>query len=139
MKNRADLKNIIQLKYQKMLPGLNEKSRRYWAATEAFAYGWGGIANVCKATGISKATIHKGLKEIHNKNFLDLNRLRKKGGGRKKIIANQASVLQAVEAIVDPTSRGDPESPLRWTSKSLRKICKQLNVQNYKISFKTVS
>ena len=139
MKNRADAKTIIQLKYQKMLPILNEKSRRYWAAIEAYAYGWGGVAAVCKVTGISKATIHKGLKEIHNKNSLDSNRLRKKGGGRKKIINQQSSIIAAIEAIVDPTSRGDPESPLRWTSKSVRKICKQLNAQSFKISFKSVS
>src|SRR3989304_7813672 len=139
MKNRANAKTIIQLKYQKMLPILNEKSRRYWAAIEAYAYGWGGVAAVCKVTGISKATIHKGLKEIHNKNSLDSNRLRKKGGGRKKIINQQSSIIAAIEAIVDPTSRGDPESPLRWTSKSVRKICKQLNAQSFKISFKSVS
>jgi len=137
MKNRAE--NIIRLKYQKIFPTLNERSRRYWAATEAYAHGWGGIAIVGKATGLSKATIHKGLKEIQNRNSLDFNRLRKNGGGRKKIIDQQPNILDAIESIVDPTSRGDPESPLRWSSKSVRKICKQLNTQNYKISFKSVS
>ena len=129
MKNRAE--NIIRLKYQKIFPTLNERSRRYWAATEAYAHGWGGIAIVGKATGLSKATIHKGLKEIQNRNSLDFNRLRKNGGGRKKIIDQQPNILDAIESIVDPTSRGDPESPLRWSSKSVRKICKQLNTQNY--------
>jgi transposase len=137
MKNRAE--NILRLKYQKILPTLNERSRRYWAATEAYAYGWGGIAIVCKATGFSKVTIHKGLKEIQNRNSLDFNRLRKNGGGRKKIIDQQPNILNAIESIVDPTSRGDPESTLRWSSKSVRKICMQLNAQNYKISFKSVS
>lgn len=129
----------IRQKYKKMEPYLSETGRRLWAATEAEEYGYGGIVLVCTALGMSKATIHKGLKELKTPPESPPTRIRKEGGGRKKISEKTPEVCKALEKLVEPATRGHPESALRWTSKSMAKLAEELNNQGFTISPKTVS
>jgi hypothetical protein len=94
-----------------------------WAATEAREIGWGGMTLVEQATGISQKTIRKGLLELHDDapDRLPADRSRKNGAGRKKVIDNDKQLLETLETLIDPVTRGDPESPLRWTCKSTRR------------------
>ena len=126
----------IQDKYEQLSFCLNEKSRRLWAATEAKSIGRGGISIVHDATGIDFKTIRKGIKELEGS---DQNkRIRKTGGGRKKLKDVEINLVSDLQVLVDPVTRGDPESPLLWTCKSTYKLCEELNNQGYNISQKTV-
>ena len=137
MKASQDEIEIIQDKYLALDSSLNEKSRRIWAATEAKAYGFGGVALVCESIGIAPNTVYKAIKELQE-GSLPTDRIRHKGGGRKAIKDKQKGILKALEALVDPCAKGDPEKPLRWTSKSVRKLAAELNKQGYTISKDTV-
>lgn len=137
MKNE-DIILMIQFKYEALAPCLNEKSRRIWAATEAQALGRGGKSLLQRATGISRPTIDRGIRELKDKEFIKSKKQRNKGGGRKKLIEKNPDLLKALDELVDPTSRGDPMSPLKWTSKSTRKLADQLKSQKYNIEYKTV-
>lgn len=137
MKNE-DTVLIIHSKYEAIGPCLNEKSRRIWAATEARALGRGGKSLVNRATGISRPTIDRGIKELKDKEFIKLNNQRNKGGGRKKLTEKHPDLLKALDGLVDPTSRGDPMSSLKWTSKSTRKLAAQLKLQKYDVEYRTV-
>src|SRR5947209_10244921 len=98
---------------------LDERGRRTLAAAEALAVGWGGITLVARATGLSRATIGLGVKELRGTVAVAApGRVRRPGGGRKKTVAKDPSVLADLERLVEPTARGDPQSPLRWTSKA---------------------
>ena len=130
---------IVRNKYIAISYCLNERGRRLWAATEAESYGRGGVALVCKATGLSNATVHKGLKELRDPSFPVNDRVRKPGGGRKKIIDKNKELLGVLNSIVDPTARGDPESHLKWTSKSVRNLSKELSARGFQISFRTTA
>jgi hypothetical protein len=121
-----------------VLPHLNEKQRRLLIAAEARTLGWGGISQVAKATGISRVTIHKALTEIADKKIL-AERIRKPGGGRKDITEYYPNILEKLETLVDPVSRGDPRSPLRWTCKSTRQLSQELGQKGYAISNVTVA
>jgi len=111
-----------------MLRGsLTERSRRLWAAAEAQALGYGGVAVVAAATGISRSTIMRGLKEPSRGPRMPTGRVRRPGGGRKPATAVDPELKAALEALVDPVSRGDPESPLRWTCKSTRRLAQELD------------
>jgi len=134
--NKNILIEQIQQKYLAVSFCLNEIGRRIWAATEAKTLGYGGIAIVMKATGISSATVQRGLKELTDYEKIDKTRVRKKGAGRKSIKSTE--LLSALDKLVEPTSRGDPESPLRWTAKSLRNLQKEHGEQGHCISFRTV-
>lgn len=129
----------IQQKYQSIKLHLSERACRLWAAAEARAHGYGGILLVCKATGISKMTVHKGLNELDNPSETPPTRIRKEGGGRKKISEKIPEVCKALEKLVEPTTRGHPESALRWTTKSTRNLAQELNNQGFTISPNTVS
>lgn len=138
--NKLDKEHLIGQVRQKYLSVgfcLNELGRRIWAATEAKSLGYGGIKVVIEATGMSSATIHKALKELDNYDAIDKTRVRKTGGGRKSL--KNTDVVHALDRLVEPTSRGDPESPLRWTSKSVRNLEEELNKQGYKICFRSIS
>lgn len=137
MKDHAEAITAIRIKYQNIASCLHEKGRRFWAATEAASYGWGGVAVVCKATGLSNKTVHKGLREVKEGKTSSVV-IRQKGGGRKRIDEKQKGILDTIEGLVDPTARGDPESALRWTSKSTRKLSIQLNSKGFKIQYRTV-
>jgi hypothetical protein len=130
-------KSVIQSKYFAIKDCLNEKGKRLWAAVEVKAYGRGGVMLVCKATGMSTATVCKGVKELKTGKAPD-GRIRQQGGGRKSIKVKQPGLLSELDALVDPYSKGDPESPLRWTSKSTRKLAQALCGKGYLVSHNTV-
>jgi len=108
---------------------LNERARRLWAASEARELGWGGIAVVQTATGISHSTISKGIRQLTEQSKsepLPVERSRRKGGGRKGILHYDPKIAEALESLIYPVTRGDPESPLRWTCKSTRRLADEL-------------
>ncbi len=128
---------IIKKKYESLKVWLNEKSRRIWAASEAEALGHGGQAIVREATGIDWHTIRKGISELEKKES-DIVRIRRKGGGRKRLTEKQPDILRVIEKLVDSSTGGDPGSPLLWTCKSSYNIADELKKQGYKICQKSV-
>jgi transposase len=135
MKTEAQIRHQFQL----LLGVLDERGRRRWAATEAQTLGRGGISRVSRATGISRPTIHLGLRELGTKRELPLGRSRRSGGGRKSLEFHVPDINKRVEALVEPLTRGDPESPLRWTIKSTRQLADELARQGCSISHMSVS
>ena len=133
----------ISEKYEALRGTLNERARRLWAATEARSLGRGGIAAVIEATGMSSRTVHKGLKELEagksGGEMLAPGRVRRPGGGRKRARDKQPGLVNALEHLVDPTARGDPESALRWTCKSTRKLADELRRQGFDVGPHTVA
>jgi len=117
---------------------LDERGRRRWAATEALSLGRGGIAAVAEATGLSDRTIRNGLQELNRGEARDSGRQRRPGAGRKSRGDEQPTLLAALAALVEPTSRGDPISPLRWTCKSLVNLADELSQQGFVVSHTTV-
>lgn len=134
----TEIEQTIQEKYDKISFCLNERSRRIWAAVEADSYGRGGITTVSNATGISRTTIKQGLLELNDGDKLERGRIRKQGGGRKKITVNNPNIIKELEALVESGTRGDPESPLLWTSKSTYKLANELTKNGSKTSQRTV-
>jgi transposase len=132
------MEDVISQKYRMLESELNERQRRLWAASEAKSLGYGGISLVSRATGISRPTIHKGIKELENGERLAEGRIRCEGGGSKKLTQTQPTLLSALDALVEPTAKGDPMSPLRWTTKSTQRLSQALNAQGYKISSRQV-
>lgn len=132
----------IESKYHALGSLMDERMRRQWAAAEAKAYGWGGIAAVASATGLSPTTIRKGRGELQARAKRPHEplptRIRRVGGGRKRKTESDSGLLPALEALVAPATRGDPESPLRWTSKSTRTLARQLTKQGHPVSNRTV-
>jgi transposase len=130
----------IEEKYHHLSPHLNERSRRLWAATEASALGYGGIVAVHRATGISPNTIRSGLAELASaaSELAPVGRIRQVGGGRKRVEEHQPSIVEALDRLVEPSSRGEPECPLRWTCKSVNQLADALQQQGYQISAMTV-
>jgi hypothetical protein len=124
----------IRQRFQAVSPFLNERGRRLVAAAEAVAVGYGGIAAVATATGVAPSTIGRGLAELSGGEDLLAGRVRRLGGGRKPIMVSDATLLSDLEALVEPTTRGDPESPLRWTCKSLRRLAAALQGQGHRVS-----
>ena len=141
--NKEQIEQNIRSKYEVLLPLMNEQVRRCWAATEARALGYGGLSVVSRATGLSRNTITSGIRE--NEEPWDASfsrtqpRIRHKGGGRKSISHSDPTILNSLETLVDPVTRGDPESPLRWTCKSTRNLAKELRNQGHPIGERTVS
>jgi len=131
----------VQSKFKLLSPIFDEKTRRSWAAAEAKSLGRGGASLVSRATGLSRTTIHQALKEFSDQSRRtgDGHRVRARGGGRKSILATDSTVLADLERLVDPSSRGDPESPLRWTCKSVRELAKALDGQGHKIGRQKVA
>lgn len=129
--------NRLEEKYKAISFCLNEKGKRLWAAIEARAYGRGGVTSVCKATRLSTATLYRGFRDLDNKN-LDTTRVRAVGGGRKRATKKQTGLLETLNDLVDPTAKGDPENPLKWTSKSVRKLAEELNSRGFQICPMTV-
>jgi len=134
----ADEKGIRE-KYTQLLPVLTERSRRMWAATEAQALGRGGISAVSRATGINRNTIMKGLRELESPEMLAPERVRRPGGGRKRASVVDPSLMKDLDHLIDPVTRGDPESPLRWTCKSIRKLASELKRQGHEVSHTLVA
>jgi hypothetical protein len=121
---------------------MDERMRRQWAATEAQEYGWGGLSAVSIAIGMSRNTIRKGMEELAVRKKRPRAKIdsgiRKKGGGRKRLTESYPKLAEALERLVDPMSRGDPMSPLRWTCKSTYDLADELTLQGHQISPRTV-
>jgi len=142
-------KSAIRKKFRRINHSLNEKSRRLWCAAEALAIKKGGVAIVYAATGVSRPTIYAGIREIEGKKRgrkrkrrrrkKSDGRIRKKGGGAKSISSKMPEILSTLEALVDPDTKGDPETPLRWTNKGLRKLASELKNQNFDVCHSTVA
>ena len=124
---------IIEDKFNALYAELDERGRRRWAATEAIALGRGGITLVAQATGMSDRTIRNGIKELQDLNSLPSTRQRREGGGRKSLEYYQTDLTVALEKLVEPSERGDPQSPLRWTCKSVRNLRDELCDQGYSV------
>jgi hypothetical protein len=134
--------DTIHQKYELLKPELDERSRRLWAATEARVLGHGGLRAVARATGMSESTIRVGLDQLQQPyermETEAPRRIRQKGGGRKPLTQEDPALLEALDALVEPGSRGDPMSPLRWTSKSSRKLAEELTRQGHRVSHSKV-
>src|SRR4051812_15997941 len=134
----------IRSKYTSLEPVLDERVCRLWAATEARAIGRGGITRVAEATGLSRVTIRAGLNELDlpvtaTDRRAATERIRRPGGGRKPLTDQDPDLLHALETLVDPVTRGDPMSPLRWTCKSAAKLAAGLQAQGHAVSERTVN
>jgi hypothetical protein len=128
----------LQECFASLSPLLNERQRRLFAASEASSAGYGGIAAVSRVTGIAASTIGRGLKELHEATALPPGRLRRAGGGRKSLVSQDSGLLADLLALVEPSERGDPMSPLRWTCKSLRRLAHELSAVGHQISHTVV-
>ena len=124
----------IRDRFASLSPYLDERERRLLAATEARAAGYGGIAAVARATGVAASTIGRGLKELVCEIAAEPGRVRRPGGGRKTLTSTSPSLLRDLLSLVEPTERGDPMSPLRWTCKGTRRLAKELTAMGHKIS-----
>jgi hypothetical protein len=130
----------IKLRYAALSPVLDERGRRRFAAAEALAAGWGGIAAVSEATGIARSTIGYGLRELRGvAPDSALGGVRRKGAGRKPLTQTDPTLLSDLERLVDPDTRGDPMSPLKWTSKSLRNLAAALCAMGHRIGHDSVA
>lgn len=136
-KERAEAE--IKSRYASLQGTLTERSRRLFAGSEALAFGWGGITAVSRATGLSFETVRRGLDECKaiergQGSDLELNRSRTRGGGRKKLTEKHPDLMPILKELVEATTRGDPESPLLWTSRSQRKLVEALAAKGYRLS-----
>lgn len=131
--------NTIKQRFDLIKPYLNERTKRIFLAVEATSLGWGGITKVSRATGVSRDVIGRGREGLENDEPMDLNRIRRSGGGRKKIIDKDSTLLCDLENLIDPVTRGDPKSPLRWTCKSTRKLARELKAMGHNISHTRVA
>lgn len=141
MQDASDIQGIAS-RYTALSTLMNERMRRQWAAAEAKSYGWGGIRAVSGATGLSPNTIAKGLSELAarqaNPTAAIETRLRAVGAGRKRCTQLDTELAASLEQLVDPVTRGDPESPLRWTCKSTTQLADELTRQGHPVSPSTV-
>ena len=136
-----DIENL-KTKFSEILPLLNERQRRFVALAEAKSLGHGGIKAVSEASGLSRRSIERAKVEAGKDGLLPSSpkqRVRRPGGGRKKLVEHDPGLLKALNELVDPETRGDPMSPLRWTSKSTVKLSRELKNAGYKISANTVA
>ncbi len=129
----------IRKRFRLLARALNERTRRLFAAAEAKVQGSGGIATVVRATGVSRATVSRGLAEIKAGFPLPEDRIRRPGGGRKRATELDPTLVGRLEGLVEPTTRGDPESPLRWTCKSTRKLAEELSSGGPPVSSRIVA
>jgi hypothetical protein len=131
----------IQLRYKALDPVLDERSRRRFAAAEARAAGRGGVAIVSRITGVARSTINRGLAELDDDAPRDVavRRVRRPGGGRKMLIETDTTLLSDLQGLVEPTTRGDPQAPLLWTSRSLRNLAEALQAMGHRIGHNVVA
>jgi len=137
VRRNDDLEATIVAKFTTMAPVLDERGRRLWAAAESTAIGYGGDALVSAATGLARETIRKGRRELA-RGVEVTTRIRRAGAGRPSIDQTQPGLTAALEAMVEPLTRGDPTSPLRWTCKSRAKLTAALTAQGWRVSSTTV-
>ncbi|MBE0437881.1 MAG: ISAzo13 family transposase, partial [Methylomicrobium sp.] len=117
----------IKQRYDAVSPFLDEKQRRLFVAAEALTYGEGGITKVSQILGVSTSTVSKGIKELQNPETIETERIRRPGGGRKRTVDTDPTLRSDLEKLIDPATRGEPDSPLKWTSKNTRKLAAALN------------
>lgn len=133
----------IRRKFEALSPVLDERSRRHWAAVEATELGWGGVSALAVATGLSRTTVTSGIQELRDRNEAPAveatSRIRRLGAGRKPVTKSDPRLLDALEALVEPVTRGDPQSPLRWTLKSTRRLAEELTRQQHPVAARTVA
>jgi len=134
----------IQHRFRSLSPFLDERMRRLVAAAESEAMGYGGVSAVSRATGVSRRAITEGVKELgqtkkSKKTSALRSRIRRQGAGRKRASLKDPTLLEDLDGLVDPVTRGDPESPLRWTCKSVRHLAEELQREGHSVSYQTVS
>jgi hypothetical protein len=134
----------IQRRFRSLSPFLDERMRRLVAASESEAIGYGGVSRVARATGVSRRAITDGIKELKQPKRMGqtpsiLHRIRRKGAGRKRAMDKDRNLLADLDRLVDPVTRGDPESPLRWTCKSVRRLAEELQQEGHAVSYQTVA
>jgi Rhodopirellula transposase DDE domain len=135
---------VLREKYSALAPLMDERLHRRWAASEALALGWGGITLVAQATGLSQTTIRAGIAELKDpqpragEGTQETRRIRRRGGGRKPLAQTDQRLCQDLKELVDPATRGDPQSPLCWTCKSTRRLAEALVKQGHQVSHQTV-
>jgi hypothetical protein len=134
----------IQRRFRSLSPFLDDRMRRLIAAAESEAIGYGGVSAVARATGVSRRAITEGIKELSRRKHARTlpqapSRIRRKGAGRKRTADKDPSLLEDLDRLVDPATRGDPESPLRWTCKSVRRLAEELQRQGHAVSYQTVA
>lgn len=134
------LEQAISVRFKTLEPTFNERTRRLWAAAEALSAGRGGVVAVSRSTGISRSTVYQGIRDLENPGEFEegSTRTRRPGGGRKRTVEVNPEVLTALDALVEPITRGDPQSPLRWTCKSLRVLATELTDQGHAVSHRMV-
>jgi len=137
----AKKNNSLKIKLAGVLPHLNAKQRRILAAAEARSLGYGGVQKISEFTGLSRPTIYRGLHDLDETTGkkADITRVRNPGGGRKRISEVHPDLLAALEDLIEPSTRGDPESSLRWTCKSVRTLALELEKQGFSVSYPTVA
>jgi hypothetical protein len=134
----------LRAKYQRLQPVLNERQRRLWAATEALALGRGGITWVAQATGLARMNLRAGVRELRQQEgaaqaALGPERVRRPGGGRPPLTQTDPTLVRDLQRLVDPVTRGDPQSPLRWTCKSTARLAAALQSQGHTVSARKVA
>ena len=132
----------VRRKYRVVAPELDERRRRQWAAAEAREIGYGGVSVVARATGLARSTIHAGVRDLRasvRQRVRAAERVRRAGGGRRPLTTRDPALLTALFALIEPTTRGDPESPLRWTCKSTTQLADALTQQRHPVSPRTVA
>jgi hypothetical protein len=126
--------DAMRQRYEAVEPTLNEFTRRRWAGAEALAAGWGGVSAVRRVTGLAYETVVRGMREVEEPPPLSPDRLRAPGAGRKRVDDRDPELRPALKRLVEPTARGDPMSPLRWTVKSTRRLAEELAAQGHHAS-----
>jgi transposase len=137
--DRSDERAAMTARLAELLPRLNERDRRLALGAEANAWGYGGIKEVHRATGMAESTIRRGVRELRDQDPNPTGRVRAVGGGRKNVEDAKPELLPVLDRLVSPETRGDPESPLRWTTKSTRNLADELTKQGHEISHATVA
>jgi len=135
METGSALKTI----FDKLSPHLNERQKRLLVAIEAESYGRGGVAHISQISGMSRSTINIGRRELNEGGVFSTDRIRREGAGRKRVQEYDPGLEFDLDLLVEPTSRGDPESPLRWTSLSTRNLAKALQEKGHQVSHSTVA
>ena len=135
----ADLLDGVQRRVATMWPHLNELQRRTLLGAEARELGWGGVSAVARVAGVARSTVTIAVAELDKPPAVAEGRSRRPGGGRKPAAVKDPELVSALDALVDPVTRGDPESPLRWTCKSTRQLATTLTAQGHPVSERTVA
>lgn len=129
----------IAARFHAIRPLVDERARRLFAGAEALAAGRGGVAAVVRATGLSEPTVRRGIADVQSAEAFPKGRVRRSGAGRPRATTRDPKLRQDLDLLIEPTTRGDPESPLRWTCKSVRQLARVLQEQGHVVSYQTVA